>query len=752
MAKVDVITPPMPAARREGAGGAANAAGGPAHPAPAAASPWIYRPWLDLLVGCGGVSAPLLLAAWLAASHARQWAFAFYFLALIFNYPHFMATIYRAYRTREEFQKYRIFTLHMTVLIALTAILAHADFRLVPWVFTLYINWSPWHYSGQNYGLLMMFARRGGISVTAGERRLLHWAFISSFVMLLVSFHTGVSNDPFVISLNLPERISIPARVAGGVLYVFFSGWVIAAWVKRGGWKGMTAPVTLLLTQGLWFVLPTALGLVAGAAIPQTRYSSGILAVLHSAQYLWITSYYARREARTAGNTSWRMGTYFVTLIAGGIALFIPGPWLVSYAFHYDFAVSFLIFTALVNIHHFILDGAIWKLRDSRVSALLVKNGERAEVEAGAKATSWLGGRSAAAHAFRVAVVAILFLLGGMDQFRYFTGTDEGNLPHLLGAASLNPYDSSLEMRIARAQTQAGQTDGALAALARAIEVNPANPVPQEARARALLVAGRYEEAYAHYQKMLVRFPGDADARVNYGLLAMRLGHADEAIESWEKVIDADPSQANAQLYLAEALDRREEHAAAVRHYQAFLDLTARDSGDATPAIAIQRAAVTLEVGDALARSHQTQAAIAAYRDAVRLAHAAGNLREESLAESHLADALDSAKLFPDAAEAYQRAIGLDERSGDTNAEAVDWFNYGQLLSRSAVAPRFAFACFLRAEQLLSGVGGTQLDAVAKTRGEAEKRLGGEANAVRKNLDATLAEAKSLPVSGVVAR
>ena len=79
-----------------------------------------------------------------------------------------------------------------------------------------------------------------------------------------------------------------------------------------------------------------------------------------------------------------------------------------------------------------------------------------------------------------------------MDQIRYFTGTDEGNLPHLLGAASLNPYDSSLEMRIARAESQAGQTENALAAFTRAVEVNPSNPVPQEARARALLVAGRY--------------------------------------------------------------------------------------------------------------------------------------------------------------------------------------------------------------------------------------------------------------------
>ena len=66
------------------------------------------------------------------------------------------------------------------------------------------------------------------------------------------------------------------------------------------------------------------------------------------------------------------MWGYLGTLAAGGIALFIPGPWLVSYVFQYDFAASFMIFTALVNIHHFILDGAIWKLRDGRIAALLL--------------------------------------------------------------------------------------------------------------------------------------------------------------------------------------------------------------------------------------------------------------------------------------------------------------------------------------------------------------------------------------------
>ena len=127
------------------------------------AAPWIYNPGLDLIVGCGAWSAPLLLLSYFSlASNARSWSVAFYALALFFNYPHYMATIYRAYHRAEDFQKYRIFTVHITALVMLTLLLSHFWLRLLPWIFTIYLTWSPWHYSGQNYGLFMMFARRGG--------------------------------------------------------------------------------------------------------------------------------------------------------------------------------------------------------------------------------------------------------------------------------------------------------------------------------------------------------------------------------------------------------------------------------------------------------------------------------------------------------------------------------------------------------------------------------------------------------------
>src|ERR1700686_1765862 len=445
-------------------------------------SPWIYRPWIDLTVGCGAWSAPLLLAGFFFAnSYGRVWSVAFYFLALLSNYPHFMATVYRAYHTRDEFEKYRLYTVHVALLLIVAGVVTHLWYALLPWIFTLYICWSQWHYSGQNFGLLMMFARRAGVAPTETERRALRLSFIASYILLMLSFHTGASGDALILSLGLAAKFTLPARGALALFFVGASGWALVSLARRSNFRSVLPVVTLTVTQFLWFLLPAVIEFVSGREIPQTRYSSGLLAVLHSTQYLWITSYYQKKEARAAGDSHWSFSRYLLTLIAGGIALFIPGPWIMSRVFHTDFAASFLTFTALVNIHHFILDGAIWKLRDSRVAAFLLNSAEKTEGTksqqkgAFARAARWLTGRAPAARAFRIATVALLFGWAAVDQLHFWWSSEASALPVLQRAAALNPDDSSVQVRLARAAQIAGQHDAALATMQRAATLNPAN-------------------------------------------------------------------------------------------------------------------------------------------------------------------------------------------------------------------------------------------------------------------------------------
>ncbi|MGC1107077.1 MAG: tetratricopeptide repeat protein [Candidatus Acidiferrales bacterium] len=722
--------------------------------APASApSTWIYGPWTDLIFGCGAWSAPLLLvAALLGTSHFHTWTVAFYLLAIVFNYPHFMATIYRAYRTKEEFVKYRVFTLHLTVLLVLTGLLAHAWFPLVPWVFTLYICWSPWHYSRQNFGLLMMFLRRNGATVNPAERRLLHYAFVASYIMLLISFQTGVSGDPLVLSLGLPAKLAHPAELVTASAFLVLSA---AAFLRlaKTGLRALAAPLTLLLSQFLWFLVPILLSLAMRIQIPQSRYSSGILAVLHSAQYLWITSFYAQREARAAGR-GWSRAAYFGTLLAGGIALFIPGPWIVSYVFHYDFAVSFLIFTALVNIHHFILDGAIWKLRDSRIATLLTARVGRAALaktpQSASAATTggigsiwqWLTGRTSSARVFRIAAAALLIAWGAMDQVHYFLGGDDGNLTHLVRAASLNPYDSSVQMKIARVESQEGNFSQAEQALTRAVSVNPANPAPQKARARVLIEEHRYPEAIEEYRQLLAISPRDPDALVNYGLLMMQKGDASEAVNAWQEAVAADPEQTNAQIYLAQELDREGNASAASEHYEEFLQLVAaqRNREQTSPAEIVS---AMLALADDNARLNRTAQATQAYQSAATLAEKAGDSKLESLAWAHLAELQEATSDAEAATASYQRSLLLDAKSGDTLAEAADWFNYGQFLRRSKASVELAFACLLRAEDLLRPSGGEQYQTVSRVRRQLEQQIGNRSAMVRKKLSTYLLQASS---------
>jgi len=717
---------------------------------------WLYRPWLDLLVGCGAWSAPLLaIATWLTPSHTHAWAVAFYGLAIVFNYPHFMATIYRAYHTRGSFERYKILTLHVTVLVALTGVLLHASPRLLPWVFTLYICWSPWHYTGQNYGLLMMFVRRGCAPTAPEERRWIRAAFIASYLMLLASFETGGSSDSLVLSLGLPAKYTLWARLVLGAAFAIFVALGFRRLIARRGWEAMTAPLMLALTQFLWFVVPTLLELNAAHKIPQTQYSSGVLAVLHSAQYLWVTSYYQRREARAAGQSTWRMTGYFLTLMAGGIALFIPGPWLVSYLLHFDFTTSLLIFTALVNIHHFILDGAIWKLRDSRVASLLIdpsaKTAAEAKIPARSDETKQKAGPSAigrlfSAPAFRVGLAVLLIAWGAAEEVRYALGTDGGNLPALVRAAHMNPYDSTVEARIALAEGRAGKRDAAIDALRRAVAINPHNAALQQASAKAMLEDGRYQEAYEHFAKMLELFPRNENSLVNYGLLAARLGHPDVAVESWQKAIQVDPNQPNPHLYLAEIFDQRGDFADAVPHWQEYLR-TATSWPDDPAAGLQQQASAAVQLGDDQIRIDRIDLATAQYQAAIDIAERAGNIKLQSIAFSHLADSQEKAGDAKSAALSYQRALKLDERAGDSSGEAIDWFNYGQFLSRRKQSDDLIYVCLLRAEDLLKDAEGPELATVRSGRAAVESRLGRSARRIQEHLSEQLATARSLPPS-----
>jgi tetratricopeptide (TPR) repeat protein len=719
------------------------------------ASPWIYNPALDLIVGCGAWSAPLLLISYFSlASSARTWSIVFYGLALFFNYPHYMATIYRAYHRAEDFEKYRIFTVHITALMVLTLLLSHFWLGLLPWIFTIYLTWSPWHYSGQNYGIFMMFARRAGADPTKAERRALYGAFVASYLILFLGFHTGPSTDPLFVSLGIPAVISRWEQIILSVAFVGLSAFGLRGLARSTGWRKLIPSLTLFSSQFLWFLLPAAISLIRGLEIPQNRYSSGVLAVMHSAQYLWITSYYARREA--AGEETgkkrrnWRPLAYFGVLVVGGIALFVPGPWLASRLFHQDFTTSFLIFTALVNIHHFILDGAIWKLRDGRIASLLLNSRERiadtATQASGhfASAWRWTLGRTSGARALKFGAVALLLVWGTVDQARYYLALHADDLHDLQRAASLDSFDGSLQMRLARRAMQDGQTQQAESAFKRAMQSNPSDPAPRQELLHFLIDQNRYDEAFSLTAAALKYSPNDANLLVDRGFLALQLGHADEAVANWNQALKVDGSQSLAHLYLADELDREGRAQAAASHYNSFLEKVAGQRSQDRPAPE-KIIAIVLRMADCQARSEQTELAVKSYGLAEKLAAQTAQGKLESVADVNEAELQAKTGKLDDALRLYQHALQLDTAANDDSASAQDWLAYGHFLDAAGFPERLAYACIVKSEAITQSLPDkTQADSLVATRKQIEKRLGAEAAAIRRDPSAALEEALAL--------
>jgi tetratricopeptide (TPR) repeat protein len=729
---------------------------------PTAQTPWIYNPWLDLTVGCGAWSAPLLLLSYFSlASNARAWSIAFYVLALFFNYPHYMATIYRAYHRNEDFQKYRIFTVHTTALIVLTLLLSHYWLRLLPWIFTIYLTWSPWHYSGQNYGLFMMFARRAGADPDKPTRRALYGAFVVSYLILFLGFHTGSSTDPLFLSLGIPALISRWEQIILCIAFVALSVYGLRNLSRDTGWRKLLPSLTLFSSQFLWFLLPAAISLIKGLEIPQNRYSSGVLAVMHSAQYLWITSYYARREAAGEAPTeavggivrrrrSWRPLAYFSVLVLGGIALFVPGPWLASRAFHYDFTASFLIFTALVNIHHFILDGAIWKLRDGKIASLLLNSRERisgAAAEAGGHFATLgrrLVGSTPAARSLRVGAAMLLLAWGTVDQARYYLSLRTDDIHALERAEALDGFDSSLQMRLAHRALEVGQPQQAEASWRRAMQSNPIDPAPRQALLQFLIDQNRYDEAFTLTESSLKLTPRDANLLVDRGFLAQRRGHADEALANWDQALTVDPGQRLAHLYIADELDREGKSRAAAAHYNSFLQQVAqlrpqdRPSPDKVIAIAMRMA-------DCQARSSQIDLALKSYSLAEKLAAQTRQPKLESLADVNQAELQSKSGNLDASLQLYQHALALDDKIADASASAEDWFAYGKFLEDAGFPARLAYACIVKSESMLNSPDRGAVPASrAATRQQIEKQLGPAAAQVRRDPAPALQEALAL--------
>jgi tetratricopeptide (TPR) repeat protein len=283
--------------------------------------------------------------------------------------------------------------------------------------------------------------------------------------------------------------------------------------------------------QGLWFSIPvlSRSTLILSDVAPLDPYKQvdtvHWIAFGHFAQYLWITTYYAKEanEARAPGTDTGKARYYVKALMAGALVWGVPSLLFAPSALGvrpFDAGLAALVASA-VNIHHFVLDGAIWKLRDGRIARILIRRDLEAHAQDGlsparrvpglrpvvfATAAAWLvisavgtleveyGFRRAALNGDveRLQVAATRLRRVGRDSpavhaqlalFAEAAGDYETGVREIERSLELHPTAEAWVI-LGRLHARSGRRARALAAYEKALQLDPANPDARNARAR----------------------------------------------------------------------------------------------------------------------------------------------------------------------------------------------------------------------------------------------------------------------------
>jgi cytochrome c-type biogenesis protein CcmH/NrfG len=530
---------------------------------------WLFGRTTDLLLGAGLgylLFIPILVGISVATGATRWPMLLAAAIGMLLNAPHYGATVIRVYGSREDRGKYVFFSVYATVALALVFIAASRSVWVATLLITAYLTWSPWHFSGQNYGLTLMFLRRRGIDVDPATKRLVYASFLLSAALAIMAIHAGNEHLVFAPStLNVPNtprilKLSLSAVFSGAIVaavaLAYLGCLAAAAWRlhRVARLRDLGPAFVLVLTQASWFAIPSV-ALSWSEARHDTLFFSAIwVSAAHSVQYLWVTAYYAKSSGPGTSTRRFLLKSF----VAGAGVTTIPGlvlapnllglvPW--------DAGLAATLFS-IVNLHHFILDGAIWKLRDGRVARVLLRVSNQPTL-VGEVATSrrkgWLPTLIWAAAGLSIAIP----LIGDYALYTISRTTDVRRIDNAIRMLRWAGRETvEIHFNVGERLAASGNRAAAIEHFRRSIELFPTARVwaALGAQHRAL---GRWDLALAAFDSAVELYPdfwGAHYRRAEALLEGSSMSGVDataQAIESLERVLVLSPSSAEAALMLA---------------------------------------------------------------------------------------------------------------------------------------------------------------------------------------------------------
>jgi hypothetical protein len=295
------------------------------------------------------------------------------YLSWIINWPHFSMSTYRLYQSKSNRQQYPV-TAYVIPFVVLGGVILSFGFPalVAPYFVKLFFLWSPYHFSGQTIGITIIYAMRCGIRLSSWERRLLAiFVFGTYFVSTIRAEVSRQGYSYYGVdypSIGVPQWLASLSEYAMWFALALFVS-ALLYWCYRN--KKIIPAIVLLpaATQYLWFV----------QAIYMPSFQE-FIPMFHSLQFIlvaWGMQLKEKldvQEIRPSRKYTLReTARWFTVNFAGGAFLFYLLPFS-AVVLGYSKLFSIAIFFSAIQIHHFFVDGVIWKLKNRTVSHPLMMN------------------------------------------------------------------------------------------------------------------------------------------------------------------------------------------------------------------------------------------------------------------------------------------------------------------------------------------------------------------------------------------
>jgi hypothetical protein len=330
-------------------------------------------PWFDALVIGGGLSlvaTAILVVRADARALIEPHTLVYPATLLVCQYAHFAASTMRLYTREGASERWPFLTMGFPLLtFGLVALAIWQAELLGRHVTALFLTWSPYHYAAQSYGLSLMYAYRSGCRISPRQKRVWWGVALCPFLLNFMGApHVGLQ---WLVPIEWIQQSDLLRPTVYYGLYLLQALTLIGpialfAWFRRGAAPMPLMSLLILMSNGIWFVFLTPMDafFVATAG--------------HGLQYLAITTiFHVKDGTARPGNTrsGWWYGvTFYGACVALGYALFSVTP-LGFFAASGRWSASLMMVLAAINLHHFIVDGFIWKLSGGDKNRRVVESG-----------------------------------------------------------------------------------------------------------------------------------------------------------------------------------------------------------------------------------------------------------------------------------------------------------------------------------------------------------------------------------------